>query len=113
MSSRYICQTPKDHCKGGKGGTSQALNRKNAMKMHSTPQEAFACYASYLVSQGYERLSSREFRPPGGGPIEVLTKPCRYGGRLRKGKGGDKGTATSRYMPDSKAKTCRAGVVIG
>jgi|SRR5579863_5313385 len=111
MSQRYICQTPKDCCNGGKGGTSQGLNRKNSMKMHSTPQEAFNCYAQYLVSQGYERLSSREFRQPEGG-ILVLTKPCRYGGRLRRGKSAE-GTGSSRFMPDSKGHTTRSGLFIG
>lgn len=95
---RYVCQTPQSDCDGGKTGTSQGLNRKDSMKAHGTPEEAFRCYARYLQSQGYNRLSSREYQRPGE-PIELLTKPCRYGAPLRKGKNELKGKGGKRYMP--------------
>ena len=95
-----MCQTPQALCCGAKTGTSQSLNRKDSMKAHSSPEEAFKCYSNYLQSIGYERVGSREFRPPDGGPIEILTKKCRYGARLRRGKSELKGTTSSGvFMP--------------
>lgn len=89
------------------------IDRTNkSAKCHATTKEAFDCYASYLVSTGHERLSSREFRQPQGG-ILVLTKPCRYGAKMRKGKNDLKGTSAARFMPASRRKTTRAGIVIG
>lgn len=112
---KFICQTPQDKCTGGRKSMNNSWKFRGgdkSSKMHNSPQEAFKCYADYLESIGYERLGSREFRRPEGG-IEILTKSSRYGGRLRAGKNELKGTQVSRFMPDSKAKTTRAGMVIG
>jgi len=68
------------------------------LKAHNSAPEAFKCHARYLIKVlGYEQVGSREFRPPDGGPILVLTKKCRFGGVLRKGKGSGEGG--NRVMP--------------
>lgn len=57
----------------------------------------------HLVSEGWEPIGPREFRPPNGGYIRVLNKKSRFGGRLRTGKAGEGGTTSSRFMPDRGA----------
>jgi hypothetical protein len=110
---RTACQTPPEHCSGGLVPVNAMLNRDKARKLHVSPQDAFACYSHYLTGvAGYERVGSKEFRPPGGGPILVLTRPGRYGGAMRKGKPGT-GTSATRYMPRSGRKHCRSGVFVG
>lgn len=88
------------------------FNRDKSLKIHSTPQEAFKCYSQHLERTGHEKISSREFRLPEGG-ILVLTKPSRYGGKLRKGKNDLKGSSGARFMPDSVGHSTKGGVVIG
>jgi len=89
------------------------LNREKSKRLHVSPRDAFRCYSRYLIEiAGFERVGSKEFRPPGGGEILVLTRPGRYGGKMRKGKPGT-GTSATRFMPRSARKTTRSGLIIG
>ena len=94
----FLCPTPKSHCCGSNGNYSASLD-KQKIKKHGSPEEAMKCYAAYLISEGYERISPREFRKEGE-PIMVLTKVSRFGARLRSGKAGEGAAArNSRGMP--------------
>lgn len=100
MSKRnlFLCAVPRESCAGFVYITDQHL----PPKAHNSSSEAFKCHARYLKSQGYEQIGPREFRPPDGGPVLVLPKQSKYGGRLRQGKRGDKGATANRYMPYGK-----------
>ena len=77
------------------------------LKVHSTPTEAYRCKARYLTKVlGYKRLDSAHcFQPPDidgePQPILVLTRPGRFGGVMRAGKGGGEVKA-KRIMPHGK-----------
>lgn len=82
------CNTPPEKCSGKIIKVNHAQVNK-ILKAHSRPQEAFICYSSYLQNQGYRKVGTREFLPAGGeGPILVISRPGKYGLRLRKGKEG-------------------------
>ena len=88
MAKSYgvICGVPAHHCTGGTLQTDQQLG---TTKVHSSHEEAFRCYSRYLTRvKGYKRIGPREFAPPDGGPVLVLTKKSRFGAHLRKGKEG-------------------------
>lgn len=86
---KALCGTPIEYCSGARLPTSQGI-KAAVGKVHALPEEAFACHANYLVKiLGYRRIGNREFEPPDGGPIRVLTRKSRFGGRLRAGKGGE------------------------
>lgn len=97
---KVICGTPGKDCSGSPTGTSARMEEKGGRKMHVSHLEAFQCHARYLVSIGYKQVGSREFLR-GDGPILVLTKKSRFGGRMRAGKTGmeGKGKGTGRNMP--------------
>lgn len=101
---RYTCGVPKSHCGGSNVATSAGLSSTSQSRAHGSPQEAFRCRSQYLEAQGYTKLSSRTFQPPPhiGGGVLVLTKPSRFGGKMRGGKG-------SRYMPNATRSTGRRG----
>lgn len=80
----YLCGTPKEHCGGSLLPTSDKW--KGSPKGHGSRADAMHYYGNYLKSQGYEQIGSREFKSPNGGPVLVLTKVSRFGGRMRKGK---------------------------
>lgn len=102
-TNRYVCGVPGIHCSGGHVTTDQQIN---SGKAHVTPSEAFNCMARYLVRQcGYKRVGGREFDPQDGGPIRVLTKRSRYGGKMKLGKEG-------RYMPE-ESNAGNRGVIAG
>ncbi len=87
-SKRRLCGVPVEECRGILLRVSKALH---GVKSHSTPQEAFACYRSWLLRTGYRQVGSREFESPEG-RIVVLTRKRRFGAVLRAGKEG-------RHMP--------------
>lgn len=91
MAHKWLCGTPKEYCSGGSFVMADSVNRTTT-QAHNSPSEAFDCYKHYLLRTGHEMIGPREFRPPDGGPILVLTKKSRFGARLREGKFG-------RYMP--------------
>jgi len=94
MSRRFmvLCGVPEGECVGALFTTDQQLG---TTKGHGSHEEAFKCRVRYLLKQGYTRIGTRDFRPPDGGPVLILGKKSRYGGRLRLGKFG------TRFMPDS------------
>jgi hypothetical protein len=109
---RYTCGVPKEHCTGGtirvSAGMKSAI-RAESINCHASPQEAFRCHARYLVEVlGYTRVGNREFAPPDGGPIRVLTKKSRFGGELRKGKSVE-GAAGVSTVPKHHAAGLLAG----
>jgi len=95
-----ICGVPVQHCSGSEAILSSHMRKMPQPKIHSSSESAFNCHARYLVDVlGYERRGSREFSPPDGGPIRVLTKKSRFGGGLRRGKSPDKKKG-GRLMPE-------------
>ena len=102
---KILCGVPEEHCTGAKIITDQMLPSKTP-KAHASSGEAFDCMARHLVGDlGFVRMGGREFRPPEGGSIRVLTKRTRYGGHLRAGKLGE------RYQPDLNPGS--RGTIIG
>jgi hypothetical protein len=98
MQKRFLCGVPTEKCCGRNNNFSHGMK---CTKSHTLPQEAFACYAAYLLSLGYTKVGSREFAAPDDGPIMVLSKKSRFGAVLRGGKEG-------RYM----GKDLMGGAVI-
>ena len=99
MAERILCGVPVASC----GGTGYVTKQQISPKAHGSRDEAFRCMRRHLIAQGYVPIGPREFRPPDGGCILVLTKKSRFGGRLRTGKRAEGGTTTSRFMPDRGA----------
>jgi len=98
----YTCGVPAVDCNGSSVTTSFGI--RCVRTAHNSSTEAFKCRTRYLIKVlGYTKegptgpLGAREFCPPDGGPILVLTKKSRFGGVLRRGKGGEQGA--SRVMP--------------
>lgn len=87
---KHVCGVPDKECSGSNGSTSNGL--KN-VKLHNSPQDAWKCYARWLLRQGYIQVGSREFAAPNNGPITFLTKKSRFGKRVRGGK-------AERFMPE-------------
>jgi hypothetical protein len=94
---KHACGVPGTHCTGDRINVSAGLTGTSQCRAHASPEEAFRCRTSWLVATGYTRVGSRAFAPPDGGPVLVLTKPCRFGNRLRGGKG-------SRWMSNVKIR---------
>jgi hypothetical protein len=89
---RYLCGTPSEFCQGAHFQTDQLLKSKKA---HASSEDAFKCYAHYLIHHaGYKRIGQREFSLGHDKPILVLTKKIRFGGALRQGKEG-------RFQPNT------------
>lgn len=83
-ANMFLCGTPTDRCSGSFMPTSDKW--KGSPKAHGSRADALRCYGNYLKSLGYIQLSSREFQAPNGGPVTVLSKVSKFGGRMRKGK---------------------------
>ena len=98
----FACGVPRINCSGQLAKVSHGLDNSQ-IKTHSTHDGAFACMSAYLIKIGYTRIGGREFSPPDGGPVRVLTKRTRYGAPLRNGKEGN------RHMPCYH----RSGIVVG
>lgn len=96
---KVLCGTPDHHCTGAPFVTDQQLRFRKA---HAGNEEAFHCYARHLLLDKYIQIGPREFRPADGGPIRLLTKKSKFGGRLRDGK------EHTRYQPERGA-----GLIIG
>ena len=103
--NKYTCGVPREYCSGGLVSALSAGIRKDIAKLHTSPPEAFNCYAHYLVTVcGYRQVGSREFSLGDGSPVRVLTKKSRFGGRLRSGKSGqgEHKHRTKRQMPSKQ-----------
>lgn len=81
-----LCGVPERECTGGTHTMADVIGRVTT-KAHGSSTEAFECYRRYLLKRGYEQVGNRDFLAPDG-VVLVLTKKIRFGGRLRKGKGG-------------------------
>lgn len=106
---KVMCGVPKECCCGSPTMANQSLGK--SQKMHGSHEEAFKCYAQWLLSRGYKQIGSREFMAPNDGPIEVLTKKVRFGAAMRPGKSADKGTTKNRFVPKVGHKA-KAGVIV-
>jgi len=95
----HLCGVPAEFCSGAMAQLSNGLKGRG-YRCHPSPMECFKCHRNYLLKTGWVQISSREFQPKEGGPIRVLTKPSRFGSRMRPGKG-------TRSMP-----TIRTGGVV-
>lgn len=98
---RVFCGVAKDKCVGSLLPMSASFKD---VKAHNSHKEAFDCMKSSLLAEGYTPVDSRALRPPGDGPVRVLTKQSRYGARLRPGKRGESGGSgvITRHMPDHR-----------
>ena len=92
---RYLCGTPAAACGASLTKLNNGLDGRG-IKAHGTREQAYECQRRYLLSQGYTQVGSNAFAAPNGGPILILTKKSRYGGKLRMGKVG------SRHQPDGR-----------
>lgn len=105
----FACGVAKEYCNGTSFSMSKSI--ENAIKkFHRSPVEAFNCHRADLLRQGYTQVGPREFSPPDGGPIRVLTKKSRFGGLLR---GGKRGEANSGGPPTRMMPLKRFGGIIG
>ena len=93
---RVTCGVPTDHCRG-----SLISLQKSSCKAHATSQEAFECYAAWLLARGYRRLNRREF-VLADGPILVLRKMSHFGRPLRMGKTGEGMAKAKRFTARGK-----------
>lgn len=91
----YLCGTPAAYCTGSLTPLNHGLE-KEGLRAHSSTDESFKCAKRALLAQGYTQVDSRSFQPPDGGPIRVLTKKIRFGGKMRNGKEG------TRNMPHKR-----------
>lgn len=94
QAQRILCGVPNEFCSGGILHTDQQL----AKKCHTTREEAMKCMGRYLQKSGFEKTSNRTFIDPNSGYIRILPKVSKYGGRLRRGKG-EKKTSATRFEP--------------
>lgn len=86
----HLCGVPRDQCCGTISPMNHGLGGAAGFRVHASPRAAFECMKRYLLRQGYQQIGSREFSPPDGGPVRVLTRPSHFGGRLRMGKEGSR-----------------------
>lgn len=107
----FICQTPSEHCRGGRSDTSAGL-RASKIKIHRTGKEANNCYGNYLTNVlGYTRVpfNSRAFTAKDGSTTLIL--PKRNRADFRPGKSSDKTKSGSRLQPNKRGG--RSGIIIG
>jgi hypothetical protein len=90
----YLCGVSKEYCTGMLTPLNHSL--PEGTRSHSSTTEAFRCAKNSLLAQGYTQVDARAYQPPGGGPIRVLTKKIRFGGKMRNGKEG------TRNMPHKR-----------
>jgi hypothetical protein len=67
--------------------------KDNSLKVHNCSEDALKCYRRYAKFIGGIIRGSRliEWDVEGEKVVELLSKPCRFGQVLRKGKASDKG----------------------
>lgn len=109
MPAKVLCGTPKEYCIGDIKPANQSLGK--TCRCHQTHQEAFKCYAQYLIKIGYKQIANNEFQKDND-PILILTKKCRFGAQMRRGKGIDKGQGADRYVPQN-GHYSKSGTIIG
>jgi len=109
VRSKFICGVPSHECSGAPSMVNKSLPTDT--KTHGSSLEAFRCYKQWLLRQGYTPVGNREFAAPNGGPVVVLTKKCRFGGRVRLGKGAGTGTA-KRWVPRVPGHEAKGGLIV-
>jgi hypothetical protein len=92
---RHICGTPRESCTGHPSTVD-----KETVGTHTTAQEAFACHRHHLISLDFTPIGTRELIDPADGYVRVLTKPIRFGARVRRGKGPEGGSAIGNRLAD-------------
>lgn len=106
----FLCGSPREHCTGSVATVNAGMRGTNAMRCHSSPEGAFQCHKNYLITVLHYTPcdDQRSLRPPDGGPVRVLTKPSRFGAKLRNGKEG------TRNMPHVRGHRAgaRGGVIV-
>lgn len=105
---KFLCGVPKGQCLGSETPVCRGLGF--SVKIHSSTKEAFACYSAWLRFLGYTQIGSREFSPPDGGPVLVLSKKSKFGAPLRRGKGGE-GIKSKRLCPKRANSVCGGTIV--
>lgn len=102
---KYACGVHED-CTGERGALSSGLQGAG-IRLHDSPESAFACMKASLLRQGYTQLDGRAFSPPDSGEVRILTRPSKFGARLQGGKG-------RRWMSNAKARgrKARGGIVV-
>lgn len=96
IPAQHACGVPYGQCRGQRIHMSSGLKSTGQTQAHSTPQSAYTCHKAYLVTQGYVIRDSRTLTAPDGS-VRVLTKPSRFGAKLRGGKG-------TRWVPQARRK---------
>lgn len=101
----YVCGSPRELCTGAPTEVSNGLKLSHVGRSHNSPEAAFQCYRASLVARGGVLNDSRGVSMPvapdsSERTVHVLTKPSRFGARLRPGKG-------DRQMPHR-----RGGVIV-
>ncbi|MHA2264541.1 MAG: hypothetical protein ACXAEN_19270 [Candidatus Thorarchaeota archaeon] len=92
---KYLCGVPHVHCQGGHLNTDQSFDTKKA---HGSREQAWKCYAHYLVSVlGYTQEEGNTFSKPDH-PRFMLGKKSKFGGKLRFGK------EHTRWMPKGRGR---------
>ncbi len=103
MANGYLCGVPAENCSGSvlKQTSSGLKGKKSASRFHVTSIDAHKCMGRHLVrDQGCTQIGQREFASPDGGPVHLLSKKSKFGGKLRMGKN-EKGQG-SRLMPKGR-----------
>ena len=103
---KYLCGVNKADCTGDFTMLNSGMGK--SMKTHISSEDAFKCYSKWLIRQGYTRIGNREFFKEGN-PILVLTKKCRFGGILRRGKNVDN---VGKSFNPKNGHSCKSGLII-
>jgi hypothetical protein len=94
---RFLCGVPERECQGSH--TQLPVKWPGSRKSHASRKEAKKCYTRYMQGQGYEKVHGGLQKDDG--PVIVLSKESKFGGRLRLGK-------EKRFMPDKGSGTATA-----
>jgi hypothetical protein len=92
----FLCGTPSEQCTGSLAKLNHALEGRG-LRAHTSSASAFDCQRRYLIHVGYTQLDGTSFAAPNEGPILVLTKKSRYGGKLRNGKEGTRNQPLGKH----------------
>lgn len=76
----YWCSVPNNKCTG-------KVDSSVRSTWHKDKKSMTRCKEAYLKSQGYEKISNREWRCPEGGILVLCKNPSKLQ-RVRKGKEG-------------------------
>lgn len=89
--ARFACGVPHDQCSGAPTTLNAGLR---IHKTHASAEEAFRCYKRSLLKAGWTPVENngvvdqRALLAPDKSTVMVLSKPSKFGARLRAGKQG-------------------------